>query len=328
MTKLTKNNFSKTRRRININNFTEVQLLNIRYFQIRRDLGYWVPIIVIAMAFLSWHIARLHVDYPYYIAGVTVFLVYTYHTRRRDTVFTDTYFLNSRVQMLINYQLSILPVSIGLGIHQYWLPILLMHCVLFFVPFTNTFKVNFAFKKVTGFIPASQFEWIAIIRKQFGVLLILLLIALVLSPVKLFSLVALLLLNTSLLNAHTLHEPLYMLNPERLHIQEFLNKKIWFTCKLVLVVNVPILIVNSLFQKDMMGFNAFFLVAFLIMAITMVYLKYADYTPNEIMGFKAEYIILTLGIFLPYALPLGVIILFNQRKKAIQNLNYYLHASA
>jgi hypothetical protein len=111
-----------------------------------------------------------------------------------------------------------------------------------------------------------------------------------------------------------------------LSVNTFLMKKIRFSCRIISILNFPILAINTIFQPDMMGFNAVFFISFLIIASAMVFIKYADYTPNEMMGFKVEFIVLCGGIFLPYLIPLSILMVVQQRKKALQNLNYYLHA--
>lgn len=263
--------------------------------------------------------------YAWGLTGSVLAVFYLFHVSRKDTAFVLNYLKQGTWQMAINYSLTIIPVGIGLLATLNGLCALVLHLSVVGIAFLKPSITSLRIKTFTSFIPPQHFEWISGIRKQFYLLVLLLLIACILSPVKLFAIVGLFLLNTSFLSFYVLHEPLLMLNPKRLSVTDFLKEKIQFAVKAIAIINIPILLVNSFFQPDVWTVNLVFLFGFFALTVASIHIKYADYTPNESVGFKIDYLILYAGIFLPYVLPIAIFVLFSNRKKAIANLNYYLH---
>ncbi len=302
-----------------------MQLLKIRYYQLKRDLSYWVFIIAIILFFATKLISSQSLQYSWGLTGCVLALLYLFHVSRKDTVFVINYLKTGTWQMALNYSLTLIPISLGFLITSTSLCALTLQLGAIGIAFLKPSITSLRIKTFTSFIPSQHFEWIGGVRKQFYLLLLLALLSCILSPVKLFATVGLFLLNTSLLSFYVLHEPLLMLNPKRLSVTDFLKEKIQFVIKVIAILNIPILVVNSFFQPDVWVFNLVFLLGFFALATATIHIKYADYTPNETIGFKIDYLILYAGIFLPYFLPIGIFVLFSNRKKAIANLNYYLH---
>jgi hypothetical protein len=300
-----------------------VQLLKLRYFQLKRDLSYWVPIIATAVFFIAKEISGVSQQYSLFLTAAIVALLYAYHLNRRDLNFITHYLRNPALQVAVNYNLLVLPVSIALLVNHYWLLALALHavvsCMVLFRLKPATPKLAF----IGRYVAPEHFEWIAGLRTNLYSIVPLLLLALVLSPVKLFGVVALFMLNSIFMGFYSFFEPLCMLNPNALSTDKFLNRKVYFFSKIMLLLNVPLLTINALCHPEIAWFNACLLLAFLLLAACAVFIKYANYKPNERLGMHADFIILFAGIFVPYLLPLGILIYFSSRKKAIQNLLNY-----
>ena len=149
------------------------------------------------------------------------------------------------------------------------------------------------------------------------------LLCLFFSPVKFFGTVSLFLLNSIFLGFYSSFEPLVMLNPEHQDVDSFLKKKAWFFSKVILVLNIPLLLINSAFHIDIAWFNACFLAGFLLLASCAVYIKYASYKPNDELRFHIDYLLLFASALIPFLLPIAFLLNSSHKKKAIQNLLHY-----
>lgn len=303
----------------------KMQLLKLRYYQLKRDLGIWIFIITGTVFWFCLEFTSDRPTYGYSMAGVTATLIYAYHSNRKDRNFIRFYLKQPISQILLNYNISVLPISASLIYNKNTIAAITLHVVISFV---SLFELKFSGRKlffINRFIPSDQFEWISGLRNNFYLIIVLSLLAIFLSPVKLFGLAALFLLNTIFLSFYNLNEPLIMLNPTFLSSEKFLSQKINFLFKMILITNSPLLIVNAFFQPDSIWFSALFLVGLLILASCTVYLKYANYQPGESQSFHIDQLILFAGLFLPYLLFLSAYLYFHNRKKAILQLNLLLY---
>jgi hypothetical protein len=206
-----------------------VKLFTLRYLQIRRDLGYWTLIIAVAAFFIAREISAGSLLYCSLLAAALVFLLYNSHLGRKDLNFIENYLGRAKQQVAINYNLLVLPVSAGMLVNKYWLPALLLHFGVSLLVFTKAPRSLPRLAFIGRLIPAQQFEWISGVRTHFYSLVLLLLLAIVLSPVKLFGVMALFLLNSIFLGFYSTFEPLPMLNSCNLPAVDFLKQKVSFS---------------------------------------------------------------------------------------------------
>lgn len=301
-----------------------VQLFKLRYFQIKRDLGFWIVIISIAFFYLSNSISETSLSYCIAFIGIVLFALYNYHINRKDLNFIRHYLNRPKLQVCINYNFLILPLSLALAIGVYWKYLFLVHLFVSLLSLINFRVRSFKFLFISKYISPANFEWISGIRRNFPALSLLILIALILSPVKLFGVVVLFLLNSVFLGFYNYCEPLLMLNPENLTAEIFLWKKVSFLTRMLLLINIPLLAINGIFNPEVIWFNLGFIFAFLLFAASTVYIKYANYKPNTPLRLSIDYLILTGSAVLIYLIPLSIFIYFSNKKKAILNLSYYL----
>lgn len=300
-----------------------VQLLKLRYLQIKRDLGYWMIPILLSVFFVSKEISGQSQLYAVWLAAVCVLFLYTYHTNRKDLTFIKHYLAHPLRDVCINYNLLTLSVSLAIA-SSGWIPIAFaLHLCVTVLVFI---KLNFSGPPllfIRKYLPASEFEWISGIRKNFIPLLILFLLALFLSPVKFFGPLALFLMNSIFLSFYNAFEPLSMLNPYNLPVEHFLKQKISFFIKVILILNVPLLLVNSVFHPDIIWFNLCFLIGFSMLASFSVYIKYANYQPKHDLKFHIDYLFFYAAALIPFLLPLSFFLNRSHKKKAIHNLLNY-----
>jgi hypothetical protein len=300
-----------------------VQLLRLRYYQLRRDLGIWVFIIALLVFFVSQYISEVSEQYSYYVLAVIAVLFHNYHLQRKDLGFVTKYLINPNLQILLNYNLILCPVSFALISNGRWLPLITLHVLVSLSVFVKLKSSPVRFTFFTRLFPAYQFEWVAGIRRTLLLLIPLLLVAVILSPVKLFGLAAPLLINSIFISFYNEFEPLIMLNPENLRTEEFLSRKTYFTDKILIMTNLPLLIINSAFHPEVIWYNAGFLISFMILAHCTIYIKYASYEPKASMPFHFDFLLLYASIFIPFLLPVSFLILYYNKKKAITNISRF-----
>jgi hypothetical protein len=93
----------------------------------------------------------------------------------------------------------------------------------------------------------------------------------------------------------------------------------------LVILNVPVLIINTVVNLDLFLFNLYFLVYNLLIMANVIVLKYSDYQyKKQGNSVQIKLVIMLLGLFIPYLSPLTIIFYFQSRKEAINNLKTYL----
>lgn len=301
-----------------------IQLLRLKYYQLRRQWGYWIPLFGLGLFFISDYISSSSDrNAVVYFAVILLYIIYHFQNRK-DWSFIEKHLSRPAWQVVMLYTVIILPASSAFVINKKFLLALILHMAAILVPFffrvTFTVRTNFRIK----IIPAVEFEWISGLRRTIFFFIPLVLIAIVLSPVKFFGLAALLLLNLVIAGFYSINEPLMMLNPFRFSIEEFLKSKINFCLKASIILNLPLLTVNSIVHPEQFYINVLFIIGICILHATIILIKYANYEPRTSLPTNADTIIVTISLFVPWLLPLSGLIFLNNRKKAINNLRRYL----
>jgi hypothetical protein len=302
-----------------------MQILKIRFYQFKRNLGIlFFPMLALtsAISFLAFNHPR---KYGYYAVAIISYLFYSIHKNRSDLSFVYKHFNRPKEQVILEYQLFLLPFSIPVLFTSYWFCFFILHVIVFLVPLFEVrpgFQFKFLF--LSEYLK-NDYVFIAGIRKNFFVLLVFSLIALVLSPLKLFPLVALFLCNMTLFSFYDVNESVQMIQASAKTPARFLSEKTGSAVSKLVLLNLPVLIINALFNNDLFLFNMYFLVYNLLMLGTVVALKYAAYQYKKAGNTnQVKLIIMILGLFNPYLFPLTIIFYFQSRAEAIKNLSNYL----
>jgi hypothetical protein len=300
-----------------------VQLLKLRYFQIKRDLSYWFIIIVLGVFYVSKNVSEISFNYRLILSVSYLVILLNYHYNRKDLNFLSKYFGNPKLNLCLNYNLLTLPISLANFLSQNYLYCIVLHLSVTLIPFLVVKPSSPKLIFMKRFVPASQFEWIAGLRSSFYLLIPLFILVLFFSPVKFFGPVTLFLLNTIFLGFYKYFEPLLMLNPEGLSSEDFLDRKIKFLMKTILIFNVPPLLINSVFNLDVAWFNICFLIGFGLLASCTIYMKYSDYKPNEEQPFHMDSLLVFSAVLIPFFLPISYLLNKSYKKKALINLINY-----
>lgn len=302
-----------------------MQLLKIRYYQIKNDLGFLFWVIAAIVAALSYFFFNKTDNKQFYFLVSIIFVLVRFHTSRKDLSYVLKHVENSIKQLITEYQLFLLPFSIPSLFTPAWYFFFIIHAAGFIVPFIKIGSGNIVwFPNLSKYIPTAQFEWIAGIRKNWLALLICILIALILSSVKLFPLVALCLVNTAIMSFYTEGESRQMLTANSYSPKEIMLSKIIFSIKIVLLINLPVVIINSIFNQDFIFINCLFLMYSCLVMAFAVACKYNAYKPNtSFESISIQFAFVFLALILPQFMILTVFLTYYYYHKAIKNLSYY-----
>ena len=302
-----------------------MQLLKIRFYQIKRDLGIlFFPILI-----LTFSVSYFAFNHPekvgLYAVAIILYLFYSFHKNRGDLSFAYKHFNSAKTQIVSEYQLFLLPFSVPVLFTAYWYGFFALHALVFLIPFVDTTrKIQFKFLFITQYFK-NDYIFISGVRKNLFVLVPLILIALVLSPLKLFPLVALFIFNAVVFSFYEVNESVQMIQASNKTPKQFISSLLSSAAVKLAIVNAPVLIINTAFNFDLFLFNFYFLIYNLLMLATVIVLKYADYQyKKQGNSIQIKLIIMILGLFIPYLSPLTLIFYVQSRTEAIKNLNNYL----
>ena len=302
-----------------------MQILKIRFYQLKRDLGIlFFPILALTSC-ISFFAFNHPGKVGLYVVAIIVYLFYSFHKNRGDLSFVYKHYNSAKTQIISEYQLFLLPFSVPVLLTSYWYVFFILHALVFLIPFVDTTrKIQFKFLFITKHFK-TDYIFISGIRKNLFVLIPLILIALVLSPLKLFPLVALFIINAVVFSFYEVNESVQMIQAFNRTPKQFLSSLLSSAAIKLVIVNAPVLVINTVFNFDLFLFNLYFLLYNLLILATVIVLKYADYEyKKQGNSIQIKLIIMILGLFIPYLSPLTLIFYVQSRAEAIKNLNNYL----
>jgi hypothetical protein len=205
-----------------------------------------------------------------------------------------------------------------------WASMLLLLIFICIIPYVNVVTKQEKYNAFIKFIPASLFEWKSGVRKVFWPFVLLYLAAIASSWFKILPLILMWLLTTLMMSFYDENESMVILGEYENNHTAFIKKKIVEHVKILMIMYVPLLIVNVLFNPDYLLIVLLFLAAQITLLVFAITTKYMNYVPNAKLFNNSNFTAL-MALFgaLPgfFLMPL-VLTLFNY-KKAIANLKPY-----
>ncbi len=180
--------------------------------------------------------------------------------------------------------------------------------------------------KPGNIIPVQNFEWKAGVRNTGWVFLILWIIALALVAVPFASLIILWFQLMIISSFYDQGEPVEMIEAFRLDGSLFLRKKIILHCKSFMVPVFPILLISVVFNPERWWVYLLFLVFSVLNIAVFIVSKYSVWRNSDLN--RSNSIINALcmiGLFIPFLLPLPIIVFIKNYRKALNNLYPVLH---
>jgi len=307
-------------------------LLYIRLRQLNREvngLGLYLPVFIAMAAILSfityWQYNHNQKAWLIVILLSAICLVIQYN--RKDKTFIYKQLDKPHLQLFLEYLVLTLPFSITTIAGKNWFCFPLLLAVLACIPFLKfQSKHRAVFKDLSSIIPASNYEWISGLRKQYIAFISLYLFAVAFSWVRIFPLFLLWFLTIMVSSFFLENEPVHILRAGDKTARELLSGKIKVNIKYILILySLPVMI-NAIFVQEFLIITLLFIPVQLALISFAICLKYSSYKPNtNLLGNNIAFSIIAMLSAVPYFLPVPVIFTLVYFFRAEKNLKTYLH---
>lgn len=307
-------------------------LLYIRTRQIKREadgLGLYLIIFIAIAAVLSLvtYFQYKNNQQAWFVVAVLSIACLAIQYIRKDKQFIYKQLDKPYVQIFLEYFIFTLPFSITSLFTKNWFCFPVLVPVLYCIPFLKfQFKHKAVFKHLSSLIPASNFEWISGIRKQFIPFISLYVVALAFCWVRILPL-SLLWFLTIIISAFFLeNEPLHILREGNKTARKFLLDKIKINIKYILILYSLPVIMNAIFVREFLIITLLFIPVQIALLCFAVNLKYSTYKPQtNLLANNVAFSIVAILSAMPYLLPIPVALAIVYFYKAENNLKTYLH---
>ncbi|MBL7700864.1 MAG: hypothetical protein JNM14_01330 [Ferruginibacter sp.] len=307
-------------------------LLYIRSKQIKREadgLGLSLIIfiaIAVALSFIAWFQYKNNRQ-GWFVAAVLAIICFAIQYNRKDKQFIYKQLDKPQLQIFLEYLFLTLPFSITSLVTKNWycFPLLLLALAgISFLKFQ--YKHKAVFTNLSLLIPASNFEWISGIRKQFIAFTILYLVALGFCWVRILPLFLLWFLTIIVCSFFLENEPVHILREGNKPAGKFLLDKIKVNIKYILILYSLPVIINALFVREFLMITLLFIPVQIALVCFAINLKYSTYKPQtNQLGNNVAFSIIAILSALPYFLPVLIVLAMIYFYKAGKNLKTYLH---
>ena len=246
---------------------------------------------------------------------------------RSDKRFVYRNIMNPRLEMYLEYFALTFLFSMGVLFQGHWYFFFGFQILLMVVPHLSmeVSTERFYYNPMLKFIDASAFEFLSGVRRAFIVLVLFGLLAVGLAWVKLLPLVFLWLLNTSVVSFFGECEPIKILRSKPVSPMHFLKSKIMLYSKFVLIIFLPVLVINTIFNPEHWIVDILFLLVQLSLLAFAIINKYRCYEPNKNLDSNSVILsILSIGSIVPFFLPVPLIMSVVYFPRAINNLKRFL----
>lgn len=307
-------------------------LLKIRFLQFRRELkglGWWHKVLFTAMLFaLISVIHQAYKQFPgcFYALGFLWAGALAAQFFRPDKQFLFLHLAKPKQALFLEYFGLSLPLILPALLTQHWYCLLLFPAGLFPITFIKTsISVKTRFVFLGQILPPTAFEWIAGFRQNLWLLIPVYFLALAFCWVKILPIALLWLLFGLLLGVYQVTEPILLLRAIAQDPNAIINHKIREMGKLLLILSLPVLLLQTIFYPWLgLAGLAFLVLQFCVLTFAIL-LKYSAYQPNQAQHSNMLLLAFAqLSVVLPFFLLLPLVLVFRQYRRATFNLQLYL----
>jgi hypothetical protein len=307
-------------------------LLYIRTKQLKREadgLGLYLIIFIAIAAVISLvtYFQYKNNQQAWYVVIILSMICLAIQYTRKDKQFIYKQLDKPHLQISLEYLILTLPFSITSLITKNWFCFPLLLLALTCIPFIKfQFKYKAVLKHLSLLIPASNFEWISGIRKQYVTFMGLYLIALAFCWVRILPLFLLWLLTIIISSFYLENEPVHILREGNKTVRKFLLDKIKVNIKYLLILYSLPVIINAIFVREFLIIILLFIPVQVALVCFAVTLKYSTYKPQtNLLGNNVAFSIVAMLSVMPYFLPIPAILAIVYFYRAENNLKTYLH---
>lgn len=307
-------------------------LLLIRWWQIRKELkgagllyALLLLLIVVAGSGMAFSHYRRNPD-AYLVAGLIAGSVLALHTGRKDKSFVRKHMDRPVFNMFLEYSVLTLPFTLPvLGTPYAWLFVLMQLAFAGIACIPGTLREKTRYRFLASWIAARDFEWLSGVRKSFMLLIAFYTMAWATCWIMVAPLVALWLITVQAASFYAECESVLMLRSGYTSAVSLLHTKIKRHSRMLLLLSLPVLMVNSFFCPGMLWINLAFAGVQLLLLVFAILLKYAVYIPEKTLsGNNILLGIASLSVAVPFLLPVPLLMNIRNYGRAVRNLKTYL----
>lgn len=308
-------------------------LINIRIRQAGREiqgLGLFRTVVLLIFGILLLallFIQTKELPNAIYASSVVLLLIFILHNRRKDKNFLRIAFDRPYRVMFVEYLLILMVLVVFLLIHRFWYIALASIAIGAVIPHIDLSTRRSGYNSaIQRRIPDGYFEWISGVRRYLLPLIIIWGAGILLSCLIAAVPVALFLLGVIFLNFFENNEPFQMIVVFEKGPKQFLWQKIQQQLVMGTVVSAPLAAAFAIFHPHLWYVSLLLFVAFNVLLMYVVLVKYAFYEPDT-RSYAAQVFIAIgiLGLLIPVFLPLVLLLSVWFYLKAGQKLKFYLN---
>jgi hypothetical protein len=307
-------------------------LLFIRLKQLQRELkglGLYGPIVIAIVCFLSFASLKQfqHLQSAYYLVAAITLIAFALQYYRKDKLFIYKHVENPHLQMFSEYVALALPFCVPGLFTVNWICFPALMLLLFCIPFLKfSFSQKVVFKNLSSIIPATNFEWIAGIRKNYLSLIGLYLLATAFCWFRILPLFLLWLLTVMVISFHSECESIQVLRGGDKSPQKYVMDKLKTNSLFIAILYLPLLIINTIFNSEFLVINTCFFASQFFLVSFAICFKYSLFKPSKnLIGNSIALTIFSVCSALPWFFPVTALLSIFYFNKAVQNLKEYLN---
>ncbi|MEK6478935.1 hypothetical protein WJR50_15420 [Catalinimonas sp. 4WD22] len=294
--------------------------------RVLKELGLFRCLIVLVL--LSFALARVFTLSPDLLCFVLIFSLFSLHILRKDKAFLKFLPIRRYLLYAVEYHLIASPFYVRLLLDQQWITSLLSFTATSIIPFVNVILMsNGAALHRLKLIPAESFEWKSGIRKHSFIITALYMLAISLYQYPYVAFVVLVLFTLLSTTFYNEGEPLQMVEVFQLAPRQFMFMKWKMQLLLFWTGCTPLMLIYLLGNTAYWYVLPVLILVCSVIQILSINLKYSFYVPGESVDKSIFIAIYVLSLFVPFFVPVPLVMMFNYQHKAIVNLKAYLNDS-
>jgi hypothetical protein len=257
--------------------------------------------------------------------GLSVFILFV-HQNRKDIRFINIISGNPYAVFVLEYHLIGSPLLVAFLIFQQWKAMAIMAGLILVIPLIKKASYRSGLnEKLIRLLPIHLFEWRAALRKTFLLVSLFYLIILACTFLPFLSIFLAWFFAIMVSGFLMENEPVNVLESYEKGPKAFLRHKIWQHTSVTMLCLLPVLLSYLAFNPAHWLLVLIFTILVPAFFAYMIILKYSFYEPGiKSMASNTYVSIGALAVFIPFLLPLPMVVAFIRFKKAIKKLNFYL----
>jgi hypothetical protein len=284
-------------------------------------------LLVFVVAAALWGLYQKGLQQALLASAAVAGLVLSLQVGRKDKAFVLRHMPGGSLNIFAEYLVLTLPVTLPALFCPYpWLFVLVQVAFFFIAKIRMDVRQHVWFGFLSRWIAPRDFEWLSGVRKNFVLLLLCYIAALGLCWLRIAPLVPLWIITVIVASFYAECEPLHILKSSYPNPVALLRARLRRHLALLSVVSVPVLLLHALWYPSLaLICLAFVMVQYVLLSFAFL-LKYATYRPDTLLTGNSLLLgLASVGVLIPFLLPVPLLMSLRYYRKAIANLKNYYH---